>query len=327
MSGDLNWGQVFKLARFHRVQGLLWNAVAPNASAIPPGIRDALSSDARKIAADSLRVAAESLELRDDFAAAAMPLVFLKGSALGSLAYKEPALKTAIDIDLLIDPADIEHASRILRGRGYRSIMPADENALRRWHRRSKESVWSREQPPFQIDLHTRAADNPRLIPDISVHSPVQLTDIGLRTFAPDEMFSYLAVHGASSTWFRLKWISDFAAFLHPKESAEIRRLYDRSQEIGAGRAAGQALLLADRLFATLSGDPALSDQLRRERVTHLLAETAFSLLSRNPSEPTEHFLGTMPMHLTPFLLRGDWRYKLSEFSGQSARLLNRFAS
>ena len=82
--------------------------------------------------------------------------------------------------------------------------------------------------------------------PSLDVHSPAQEVEIApgiaLPTLADEELFAYLAVHGASSAWFRLKWIADFAAILDARTGAEIERIYQKSQVLGAGRAAGQAL-------------------------------------------------------------------------------------
>ena len=63
---------------------------------------------------------------------------------------------------------------------------------------------------------------------------------ISLSTLATDELFAYLAVHGASSASFQLKWISDFAALLHRNTPPDIELLYYRSQVLGAARAAGR---------------------------------------------------------------------------------------
>ena len=324
---DLDWRKVLTIARFHRVQGLVWNAVAPHRSAIPDLIRDELASDARSIAASSLAAANESY-LLSRAANQVVPLLFLKGAALASLVYAEPAAKAAVDIDLLIEPSGLGQVAELLRERGYGQIIPSSRRDLAKWHRGSKESVWTKANPPFQVDLHTRVTDNARLIPDVTARSPSQLIDIGrrrqLRTLADEELFAFLAVHGASSAWFRLKWISDFAGFLDAKDASEIDRLYRRSQELGAGRAAGQGLLLADRLFGTLAGNDALRDELLLDRATRYLVTTSLALLSRHPSEPTERFLGTLPLHLNTILLKPGLRYKLSELAGESGRLLNR---
>jgi hypothetical protein len=280
-----------------------------------------LSADAAAIAANNLTAAAECDELSAEFEAAGVPLLFLKGLTLSALAYHNPALKAAIDMDLLIDPADLGKAALLLEHGGYRLFLPRSRSALDHWHRRSKESVWARAAPALQIDLHTRTADNPRLIPSIDVHSPTQSVDIGsgisLETLEDGELFAYLAVHGASSAWFRLKWIADFAGLLEGRGAAEVEQLYERSQELGAGQAAGQALLLADRLFGTLKSASPLRQRLTADRQTRRLLETAFRMLVRGRGEPTERRFGTVSIHWTQFHLLPGFHYKLSELSRQ----------
>ncbi|MBW0008393.1 MAG: nucleotidyltransferase family protein [Sphingomonas sp.] len=325
-----NWPLFLDVARYHRIEGLVWNALSQADFAFPNDIHDDLSKAASAIAARNVTAMAECVELRDAFARANVPLLFLKGIPLGAIAYVNPALKASVDIDLLIAPADLLLATKVLRDLKYQVSIPSSDSVLARWHRRSKESVWVKDQGRIQIDLHTRAADNPSLIPWVGVHSPTHLVRVApgltLPTLDTAEQFAYLAVHGGTSTWFRLKWISDFAGFLSSKSPEEIGRLYRRSQELGAGRAADQGLLLADRLFGTLNGNGSLRDELLQDRLSRYLMTTSLALLWRTPSEPTERFLGTLPLHLNTFLLKPGLRYKLTELAGQGGRLLNRFA-
>jgi hypothetical protein len=260
------------------------------------------------------------------FHTAGIPLLFLKGLTVGALAYGNAALKSAIDIDLLIDPGDLAPTSALLNDVGYRLVIPSKLAALDRWHRRSKESVWIRQQPSLQIDLHTRVADSPRLIPSINVHSQRQLVDVGsgirLPTLADEELFAYLAVHGAWSAWFRLKWIADLAAILHQRRPEDIRSLYDRSRQLGCGRSAGQALLLADRLFGTLGSVEDLRRELAQDRRTRQLSERALAILSCGRGEPTERRLGTLPIHLMELELVPGLTYKISEVARQALSTL-----
>jgi hypothetical protein len=296
---------------------------------MPDEIRATLSRAASAIATQNLQATAECRELLERFAAAGLPLLFLKGLTLGALAYSDPAIKSAIDIDLLIDPPDLRRTAELLRQCGYRLVAPQsspNDEILSNWHRGWKESVWGKDSPPLQIDLHTRTADNPRLIPSIRVQSPSQSPDVshGIRlpTLADVELFAYLAVHGASSAWFRLKWIADFAALVCGRSAEEINRLYRRSQELGAGRAAGQGLLLADSLFAVLQPIPALREEIGRDRVTRWLHRSALRLLTGDLHEPTGTRWGTLPIHATQFLLQPGLGFKLSELRRQAAKMI-----
>lgn len=324
---ELDWAHFLRLVRFHRIEGLAWNALA-KLEVTPKNVRSDLSDAARAIAVHNLRASAECSKLLDQFETAKVPLVFLKGLTLGALAYGNPAIKSAIDVDLLIDRGDLGKAAELLHAAGYQLIAPeesANDETLRAWHLNWKESVWIGRSGALQLDLHTRTADNRHLIPTIEAKSSRQWVDVGggsrLPTLAEDELLTYLAVHGASSAWFRLKWICDFAALLHGRSEDEVDRLYRRSQELGAGRAAGQALLLADTLFGSLMNASSLRDELQSDRATRRLHRAALRLLTGELSEPTDERWGTLTIHWTQFLLLPGIRYKISELKRQALRL------
>jgi hypothetical protein len=318
----VDWSRVLRHARFHRVQGLAWRALSAF-DGCPTDIADALSADACRIAAANLEAAAECRRLLGRFTAAEIPLVFLKGLTLGALAYGSPDAKSSIDIDLLIRPEDLVESAGLLRELGYEAVIPGAGAALVRWHRLRKESVWARRRLRTAVDLHTRLADNPRLILGVDVNSPRQLINIGnkiaLPTLAPQELFAYVAVHGAWSAWFRLKWISDFAGFLSSLMPAQIMRFYVRATNIGAGRATGQALLLSETLFGALEQLPALRDELHADRPVRRLHAAALKRVagSKDPVEPTSKPLGTLAIHLTEFMLHPGARFKFSELLRQ----------
>ena len=322
----LDWSAFLRLVRFHRIEGLAWKSLS--GLDMPSEVRTSLSEGASAIAAQNLHALKESSGLLELFDAAHVPLLFLKGLTVGALAYGSPGIKSAIDVDLLIDPHHLGEAADLLRSAGYALLAPRESpnhSILHAWHVGWKESVWAKASPPVHIDLHTRTADNARLISTIDVHSPRQWVDVApeirLPTLAEDELFAYLAVHGASSAWFRLKWIADFAGFLEGRSGSVIDRLYRRSQQLGAGRAAGQALLLADRLFGTLQPAPELRATLMGERATRWLFRAAFRLVTSEPREPTEARGRALTIHWTQLLLLPEIGFKLSELRRQASRL------
>jgi Uncharacterised nucleotidyltransferase len=324
---DVDWALFLRLVRFHRIQGLAWHALADAKAGIPDQVARALADDAAEIAAANLRSAIECRGLLADFDGAEIPVLFLKGLTLGALAYGNASIKAAIDIDLLVAEDQCVQAARLLEGRGYELLYPrasAPPKRLSSWHRRHKESVWRRPAERLHLDLHTRLSDNRALLPSLGVRSPCQsvavAAGVALPTLATDELFAYLCVHGASSAWFRLKWIADFAGFLHGQSGEELDRLYRRSQELGAGRAAAQALLLAHALFQSLERNSPLRESLELDRANRWLCNSALRQLAigTEPSEPTEHILGTANIHLTQFALLPGLGFKLSELARQA---------
>lgn len=142
---------------------------------------------------------------------------------------------------------------------------------------------------------------------------------VRLPTLRTEELFAYLCVHGASSAWFRLKWLTDTAAFLHGRSSEDIEHLYTRSQALGAGRAAGQALLLADAIYGSLANVGPLAERLMRDRGTRWLFQAAHRQLAgrKVPVEPTARPWGTAIIHLTQLLLQPGVSFPVSEFARQ----------
>jgi len=327
----IDWSRFLNLVRFHRIEGLAAAFLAENKTAVPPDLVTNLTERAARIAARNLEAAADCRKLLAAFDAESVPLLFVKGLTVAALAYRNASVKNAIDIDLLIDRAHLGRAAGLLRECGYRLSAPResrDDEVLSAWHRGWKESVWTKPEPRLQIDLHTRLTDNAKLIPQVTVHSSRQWVDIrnGIRlpTLADEEIFAYLAVHGAWSAWFRLKWISDFAGLLHGRPGEEIEHLYRRSLELGGGRSAGQALLLADTLFGTLKVAPALRQRLLEEPTTRRLCRAALRLLTRDPKEPTATPLGSLPIRWLQFLLLPGLDFKISELWGQAYRAVHR---
>lgn len=317
----IDWERFYGLIRFHRVQGLVWAALATIAAYVPAEIARRIAGDAARIAATNRASLAESEKLVAALNDNDVDFLILKGLPLGVLAYGTPWLKAGVDIDLLIDKARLHDAVAILLACGFRREDGRREDvaALRAWHRFRKDSEWWKPGTTARIDLHTRLTDSPALLPDVGLGSPRQAVEAvpgaAFPCLAGDELFAHLCVHGATSAWFRLKWITDLAALLRPKTSEEILRLYHRSQELGAGRGAAQALLLADRLYGSLDDCPPLRRNLATDPHSRWLYRQALRQLGgkAEPVEPTAVPGGTLRIHLTQFFLLPGIRFKASE--------------
>lgn len=323
-SGDCDWERFYRLVHFHRVQGLVWRSLPQLDAQVPGPVARRIAEDAARIAAANRASLAECEKLGGALDREDIGYLFLKGLPLGVLAYGTPWLKAAVDIDLLIDHARLEDALAVLADCGFRREdgRPEGIDALQAWHRFRKDSEWAKPGSTARVDLHTRLTDSRALIPTIGLNSPRQMVEVAgqrLPTLATDELFAHLCVHGASSAWFRLKWITDLAAVLQPKSGDELARLYRRSQELGAGRATGQALLLADVLYSTLDPCPALRQAIGADARTRWLFRLALSQLAGRPepAEPTARPWGTLRIHFSQFFLLPGLGFKASEFIRQ----------
>jgi hypothetical protein len=331
---QLDWTLVARIAERNRVEGLVWKALRQAGATVPADVGGRLQASADRIARQNLVLTAESLRLDGLLDRARVRHLFVKGVSLGMLAYGSIGSKMGWDIDLLVPLDSLEPAAATLEAAGYRLLLPAGPKGRERlglWHRHWKESVWITPGGRLTVELHSRLNDNPLLLPGIGPDSPTQQVEVSrgrfLATLRTDELFAYLCVHGASSAWFRLKWIADVGALIGACPPPEIERLYRRSQEMGAGRAAAQALLLCERLLATPL-PPALAAELRSDRMNRWLVAIALRKLAGRTltAELDEKILGTGTIHLMQFALLPGLRFKYAELRRQLVNPSDRIA-
>jgi len=322
----VDWPAFLVMVERHRVTGLAWNALHSLRLPVPEAVQSILAGRSNAVAAHGLHSAVQSAALSATLDRAAIPHLFVKGLPVGALAYSAPFIKHSWDIDLLVEGNRIEEAAALLDKTGFDLTFPdigSDWARLARWHRIQKDSAWRHRETGLMVELHSRLADNPLLIPSIGLSSPQQRVSIadgiGLTTLAWPELFAHLCVHGASSAWFRLKWISDLAALL-VRFGDDLEELHQSSRRLGAGRAAAQALLLAHRLFGIDIGERLLRS-LGSSAANRWLARIALNQLLA--PEPGSRMFGTATIHLSQFLLLPGARFKTIEARRQARTALS----
>jgi hypothetical protein len=317
--GAADGARLAALARRHRVEGLVWKTLS-RSGIIPFGAQP-IGETARRIAADGFEMALESGRVHGAFSRASLPHLFVKGLTLGALAWGDPLIKQQLDIDLLVPPSAIGKASRLLETLGYVQQVPEPSVDPVDWHRARKESQW-RSDDGILLDLHSRLGDHPTLLPTATASAAARMVEIpgriALPTLPDRLLLPYLAVHGASSAWFRLKWLADFAALAARIPPEQLQVIAEQAPRLGAGRSLAASLILANRLLGKR-----LPEGLDADRATLRLVRLAVGALS-DPGEPTERRFGTLPMHRSQLLLVPGSHYFLSEVMRKLGLLLIR---
>lgn len=322
-AANTNWPLFAAVARRHRIEGLVWSALRHSGIELPTSEAEQLRDEAEKILRNNLTTACEARRLMAAFALRDVPVLFVKGLTLAKLSYGGIALKKGWDIDILVAPEALSEAIELLIELSYEVRIPASASmlSLQAWHMESKESVWSNSANGLFVELHTRLVDSPYLLPGVGIRSGAVNVEVAqgivLPTLPPDELFAYLCVHGASSAWFRLKWLADFAALAH-SDPEELLRLYHRAVELGAGRAVAQALLLSADLLGT-NLPTALESALRASWSNRTLVAAAKRLMDGGvpAKELQKRLLGTWAIHWTQLLLVSSWSYVFRELQRQ----------
>ena len=318
----LDWTHFLRLARRHRVASLASAGISELALPAPVSIVGELHSDALAIADDNLRAALEMARLRDSFFNAGIALLFLKGSTVGAIAYKNPLLKSANDIDILVGKEDVPAAAKLLSEGKYLCILPDVHGScpeLVKWHSLHKELIWTRTGSTVPVELHSRAVDSSEVMAELTSSSASQSVEIcpgiAVRTLRLDLLVPYLAVHGTSSAWFRLKWLADFAGVVSGLESQFLEEIYSESKALGARRALAHALLLTEEIFGPMLPESLLA-KAGADPGVELLQRIAERQLF-NEREPTDRPLGTFSIHLAQALMNPGLGFALRDVRRQ----------
>jgi hypothetical protein len=267
-AAPIDWQRFMAMTAKHRVDGFVHEGLLAGGIEAPDDVRAALPERGRAIASRSLVLAATNLMLADMFDAAGIRALFIKGSSLELLAFGELGLKSAHDIDMLIDRADFMAASEVVGAAGWiRMVPPVNlrDDLLDPFLDHCKDAIFVHEVNGIHLELHHRLGWHEAL-DQVGAGSPRQEVELlpgkTVPTLANEDLFIYLAIHGASHQWGRLKWLTDVAGLLTRFTTDEIDALHAAACRRGAGQVTGQTLSLCHDLLGT-----ALSPALRAELV------------------------------------------------------------
>ena len=315
-----DWPHLLALARRHRVVGLVWHALERAGCSVPPDVAAAFQQLGNNAAKQAMLLSVESVRLSHLMKSRGMDALFLKGVTLTVLAYRDLTLRHAKDIDLLVTPHAIEATVALLREAGYvptfdLDAVPQQRQAL--WFRYTKSMDWVHPELGVLLELHWRLTDALLLH---EVPGAVQRQSVAIApgrsvdTLGGDGLLAYLCVHGAAHGWMRLKWLADVYALL-PHEAGACEAAYRRLLQLGAGRSAGQALLLCHDLF-DLPLTPGLLRELGSSFLLRTLRRSALRLLLRGGEvkEVDDLSFGTTSVYVSRLMLGSSLRSLLAEW-------------
>ncbi len=184
----------------------------------------------------------------------------LKGPLLAERLYPEAAIRPSIDLDLLVDPRDVDTATRSLEGLGYGTEEgPAARYASRHGH----HLQFHRDGTP-EVELHFRLYAGFGTV--LEAGEPLSrardtCTSDGARVavLAPEDEVLYLALHAAGHSYVRLLWLYDLKLLLEQSPGLDWTQVAARARALGVlSVVAFTCRLLAERLDAPAPSAAAL---------------------------------------------------------------------
>jgi len=261
-----DWDRFFELA--------LWHGLLPLASQshqerpfLPEPVATRLAEAAKTNVIRALRYSAALLRVIDRLQADGVPVVALKGPALAAQVYGDPALRSFVDLDILIREKHLRTALASLRILGYEPALPGDETG-RHSLRARQHSVLHHAQSSITLEVHWRLA---RANAGVRMHTddvfsraePVPLLGRVVHSLTPSDQFLYLAVHAANDGWNQLEHLRTLGEMVTQHPGTDWRAQMERAWALRIGRRVHVAARLLqalgvqwnDQILTKLSAD------------------------------------------------------------------------
>jgi hypothetical protein len=253
----IDWPDFLRWVDRHRVAPLVYqNLRRYGGNGVPAAAISALRSRFESNSHRSLANAGELVRLAKLFQENGLGFIPLKGSTLALQVYGNLAGRHAGDIDLLVEPSQVELADRLLQI-SYRRIMPGFQlspSQRRRFLRLMHHFEYLGDQSNLRIELHWRSIPNrpPPFMDLTRLHrraSTVALAGFRLPAMSLPDNFLYLCGHGAHHFWFRLFWLVDLAEMMRRNPAIDWPRLMTLATEAGMRRPLALGVILAHELL------------------------------------------------------------------------------
>ncbi len=267
---ELDWGRLLAHLESHGVLGLFRRNLALAGLAPPPGAQARLAERTQALLQDTERFRFTLQRFLAEATARNVLPILLKGSSLALDLYPDPSLRTQGDIDLLLDPSELERALRAGCAAGLIEGPEALPGWWYRWvhfHRkllpsaallREVEVHWALHHPSLLHTVRGRALSSRSqavrvfgfpartLEPmDRFLHLVTHLGSHARGTVGPPERTTLRAVLSALGSPLRFKWIVDVHGEWEQRSDAwSARALVERIREWNAERQVAEVLAL-----------------------------------------------------------------------------------
>ncbi|NOV00218.1 nucleotidyltransferase domain-containing protein [Paenibacillus planticolens] len=250
---EIDWDKFLELARHHRVYSILYNYLRKvDHVRIPPQVRQTLKKEYQSNTFDMLRLSAQMEELCKLFSDTDIRAIVLKGPVLAADLYGDLSLRTSRDLDILIPIQDLDQAEELLKGQGY---VKEEEykTILNDWKWRHHHVTYIHKNTGVTLEIHWRLGPGPGKEPGFDElwdrKRISTLTSNPVYYLGREDLFLFLASHGARHGWSRLRWLADIDRIARQHfDFPRLHQLLKKNRQLHLG---AQALILSQQLLHT----------------------------------------------------------------------------
>ena len=281
---DLNWDRVFMFAALFEVEPVFFsNLRSLTGSEIPAEVLDRAAIVERDSRALALSRTLLLVDLYRKLERIGIPVIVLKGPALGAMAYGDPSMRTYQDIDFLTTREYLPRARDLLLGVGYKRDYDADSESLLL----AGDHALEFSGPGSKVELHCALVER-HLRFDLggdelwNEASTVECAGAKLKVLDRARLLLFVCAHGTKHEWTKFRWICDVAQLADRIDDNDARKVValaarahaTRILSLGLGLAReilGQDLSLFSSLFPARDRDSSRESESTFSYVRHRL--------------------------------------------------------
>ncbi len=239
LNKQLNWDSLLDLAEEHSVQGILAKRLEEIAFiGVPDPAREKLQVRMRTQHLFTLSMTAELFRILQNFSRSTIDALLVKGPLISLLAYGDPAVRSYVDLDLLLRHRDIQAATQRMLEMGLHSDVP--QSAIQAG-KIPGEYLFRRPGTQHIVELHTehtfRYYPKPMPIEQLFTRSRKVLLDgRSMPALSLEDDLVLNCIHGAKHFWEQLMWVSDIAALVTRHPELDWEKTEQAAAEVGAER-------------------------------------------------------------------------------------------
>lgn len=290
----LDWDALVRMAKAHGLVPQVSHALrAWPTGQVPMTVVHALEEHQRAIVQRGLRLTAALLEVHHALTAAGLSALPYKGPTLSLQLYGDPALRDAVDLDVLVPQEQMPAATEAMAQVGFvpaRRYPPAIRGQLLRYRAEIGlvradvllELQWRLAPKYFSVEIDFGRFWERR--------SEVTLRERKLPVLSAEDNLLVLCVHGAKHHWHALKWLVDVDHLIQTNAALDWKTALERAKALGVRRIVYTALCLCVVLLKTPLPEW-ISEQIEEDAAACKMAAEVGAALATSavPSEAQHH--------------------------------------
>lgn len=287
----VDWDTFHGLVLHHEIGGIAHQLLVRHAKPWLPAAVEAKLKQASLIRGmRMLLIAGELKRVALECGRRDIPLIFLKGPVLSRHLFGDSTLRMSKDLDILIQPEDLEELEAWILAEGYQRMHPSRELTSRQrayWKGKAQDFTFWHPGKQINLEVHFRFHGfSRREMDDLWQRSlPAEWEGVSGRWMDEDLLLITLLNHGARDYWKALKWLADVAILMGREPARDWEGMLSFANRLGCLEAALQGGLLCHWIYG-LELPSAFRVRLQQGTSAHYLANKALQVLLRQRLKP-----------------------------------------